>query len=133
MTELMEAAVQAGAEEAQRSDPVVISGERNLLGVNDLAADMEKLRALFDLFEHKTRLVQLLDISGRAHGVQIYIGGESDLVPLDELSMVVAPYEVDGRVVGTLGVIGPTRMAYERVIPIVDITARLLSNALSRE
>ena len=133
MTDLMEAAVQAGAEEAERSDPVVISGERNLLGVNDLAADMEKLRALFDLFDHKTRLLQLLDISGRAHGVQIYIGGESNLVPLDELSMVVAPYEVDGKVVGTLGVIGPTRMAYERVIPIVDITAKLLSNALSRE
>jgi heat-inducible transcriptional repressor len=133
MAELMEAAVQAGAEEIERSDPVVISGERNLLGVNDLAADMEKLRALFDLFEHKTRLLQLLDVSGRAQGVQIYIGGESELVPLDELSMVVAPYEVDGRVVGTLGVIGPTRMAYERVIPIVDITAKLLSNALSRE
>jgi len=133
MTELMEAAVQAGAEEAERSDPVVISGERNLLGINDLAADMEKLRALFDLFEHKTRLMQLLDISGRSQGVQIYIGGESTLVPLDELSMVVAPYEVDGRVVGTLGVIGPTRMSYERVIPIVDITAKLLSNALSRD
>jgi heat-inducible transcriptional repressor len=133
MADLMEAAVQAGAEEAERSDAVVISGERKLLDVNDLAADMEKLRALFDLFEHKTRLLQLLDISGRAHGVQIYIGGESKLVPLDELSMVVAPYEVDGQVVGTLGVIGPTRMAYERVIPIVDITAKLLSNALSRE
>jgi heat-inducible transcriptional repressor len=133
MADLMEAAVQAGAEEVERSDAVVISGERNLLGVNDLAADMEKLRALFDLFEHKTRLLQLLDVSGRAQGVQIYIGGESELVPLDELSMVVAPYEVDGKVVGTLGVIGPTRMAYERVIPIVDITARLLSNALSRE
>ena len=133
MGDLMEAAVQAGAEEAERSDAVVISGERKLLDVNDLAADMEKLRALFDLFEHKTRLLQLLDISGRAQGVQIYIGGESKLVPLDELSMVVAPYEVDGQVVGTLGVIGPTRMAYERVIPIVDITAKLLSNALSRE
>jgi heat-inducible transcriptional repressor len=133
MGDLMEAAVQAGAEEVERSDPVVISGERNLLGVNDLAADMEKLRALFDLFEHKTRLLQLLDVSSRAQGVQIYIGGESELVPLDELSMVVAPYEVDGKVVGTLGVIGPTRMAYERVIPIVDITAKLLSNALSRD
>jgi heat-inducible transcriptional repressor len=133
MADLMEAAVQAGAEEVERSDPVVISGERNLFGVHDLAADMEKLRALFDLFEHKTRLLQLLDVSGRSQGVKIYIGGESALVPLDELSMVVAPYEVDGRVVGTLGVIGPTRMAYERVIPIVDITAKLLSNALSRE
>ena len=133
MADLMEAAVQAGAEEVERSDPVVISGERNLLGVNDLAADMDKLRALFDLFDHKARLLQLLDVSGRSQGVQIYIGGESKLVPLEELSMVVAPYEVDGKVVGTLGVIGPTRMAYERVIPIVDITAKLLSNALSRD
>ncbi|HEU0203281.1 MAG TPA: heat-inducible transcriptional repressor HrcA [Burkholderiaceae bacterium] len=130
---LMEAAVQAGSEAAEENDPVVISGERKLLEVRDLAADLEKLRAMFDLFEHKTRLIRLLDVSSKAHGVQIFIGGESQLVPLDELSMVVAPYEVDGRVVGTLGVIGPTRMAYERVIPIVDITARLLSSALSRE
>jgi heat-inducible transcriptional repressor len=133
MTDLMEAAVQAGAEAVERTDTVVISGERNLLDVNDLAADMEKLRAMFDLFEHKTRLLQLLDVSSRSQGVQIYIGGDSKLVPLDEMSLVVAPYQVDGRVVGTLGVIGPTRMAYERVIPIVDITAKLLSNALSRE
>jgi heat-inducible transcriptional repressor len=130
---LMEAAVQAGSEAAQASDPVVVSGEHNLLGVNDLASDLPKLRALFDLFEHKTRLMQLLDQSGRSQGVQIFIGGDSTVVPLDEMSVVVAPYEVDGRVVGTLGVIGPTRMAYDRVIPIVDITAKLLSNALSRE
>lgn len=133
ITQLMEAAVQAGSEAAEASEPVVISGERNLLGVSDLATDMGKLRALFDLFEHKTRLMQLLDHSGRAQGVQIYIGGDSRHVPLDEMSLVVAPYEVDGKVVGTLGVIGPTRMAYERVIPIVDITAKLLSSALSRE
>jgi heat-inducible transcriptional repressor len=130
---LMEAAVQAGSQAAADSEPVVVSGERNLLGVADLAANLDQLRRLFELFEHKTRLMQLLDVSARAQGVQIYIGGESNLVPLDEMSMVVAPYEVDGQVVGTLGVIGPTRMAYERVIPIVDITARLLSSALSRE
>jgi heat-inducible transcriptional repressor len=129
---LMEAAVQAGTEVEAEADPVVVSGERNLLGVSDLAADVGKLRRLFDLFEHKTRLIHLLDTSIGAHGVQIYIGGESQLVPMDEMSMVVAPYEVDGKVVGTLGVVGPTRMAYERVIPIVDITARLLSNALSQ-
>jgi heat-inducible transcriptional repressor len=63
--------------------------------------------------------------------VQLFIGAESGVAPLDECSVIAAPYEVDGEVVGTLGVIGPTRMAYERVIPIVDITARLLSNALS--
>jgi heat-inducible transcriptional repressor len=129
---LMEAAVQAGSEAQAESDPVVVSGERNLLGVSDLSTDVATLRRLFDLFEHKTRLIQLLDTSIGAHGVQIYIGGESQLAPMDEMSMVVAPYEVDGKVVGTLGVVGPTRMAYERVIPIVDITAKLLSNALSQ-
>ncbi len=133
IAQLMEAAVQAGSEAVEDQDPVVISGERNLLGVSDLAADLGKLRAAFDLFEHKTRLLQLLDITSRAHGVQIFIGGESQTVPLDDMSLVVAPYEVDGEVVGTLGVIGPTRMAYERVIPIVDITARVLSHALSRD
>jgi heat-inducible transcriptional repressor len=133
ITALMEAAVAAGEQAAEEDDAVVVAGERNLLEVSDLATNLGKLRALFDLFEHKTRLMQLLEISGRAHGVQIYIGGDSKTLPLDEASMVVAPYEVDGKVVGTLGVIGPTRMAYERVIPIVDITARLLSSALSRE
>jgi heat-inducible transcriptional repressor len=75
--------------------------------------------------------MQLLDLSKRADGVQIFIGGESGLAPLDECSVVTAPYEVDGQVVGSVGVIGPTRMAYERVIPIVDITAKLLSSALT--
>jgi len=130
---LMEAAVAAGEKAAEDEEAVVVAGERNLLEVTDLAANLGKLRAAFDLFEHKTRLMQLLEICSRAQGVQIYIGGESATVPLDEMSMVVAPYETDGKVVGTLGVIGPTRMAYERVIPIVDITARLLSSALSRE
>ena len=92
---------------------------------------MPDLGGLFDLFEQKSRLARLLEASGRADGVQIFIGGESDLVPMEELSIVVAPYEADGRVVGTLGVVGPTRMAYDRVIPIVDITARLMSSALS--
>jgi len=83
------------------------------------------------MFERKTDLLQLLDVSSRADGVQIYIGGDSQLVPTEDLTVITAPYDVDGRIVGTLGVIGPTRMAYERVIPIVDITARLLSSALS--
>ena len=92
---------------------------------------MKRLRELFDLFEQRTSLMQLLDISQRADGIQIFIGGESGLAPLDECSVVTAPYEVDGQIVGSVGVIGPTRMAYERVIPIVDITAKLLSSALS--
>jgi heat-inducible transcriptional repressor len=129
---LTEAAVEAGGQALEENnESYVISGEKNLLGVSDLSADMASLRKLFDMFEHKTALMQLLEMSSRAEGVQIFIGGESRLVPLDEMSVVTAPYEVDGRIVGTLGVIGPTRMAYERVIPIVDITARLLSSALS--
>jgi heat-inducible transcriptional repressor len=128
---LMQRAVTASGEMLNHSDDVVIFGERNLIGVTELTADMDRLRSLFDLFEQKTRLIQLMDASGRASGVQIFIGGESDLVPMEQMSVVTAPYLVDGRVVGTLGVIGPTRMDYERVIPIVDITARLVSTALS--
>jgi heat-inducible transcriptional repressor len=132
MSQLMAAALEVGSQAMHdASDDVVISGERNLLQVHDLSGNMASLRKLFDLFEQKTSLLQLLDVSSRAHGVQIFIGGESGLVPLDECSIVTAPYTVDGQVVGTLGVIGPTRMAYERVIPIVDITAKLLSSALS--
>jgi len=110
---------------------VVVSGSRKLLDVQDLSSNMGNLRRLFDAFEQKTGLLQLLDQSRSAAGVQIFIGGESELLPLDECSLVTAPYSVDGQVVGTLGVVGPTRMAYERVVPIVDITAKLLSSALS--
>ncbi|WP_151636571.1 heat-inducible transcriptional repressor HrcA [Noviherbaspirillum aerium] len=132
MTNLMQAAVEAGSDAmAESAEEVVISGERNLLSVTDLASNMTSLRKLFDLFEQKTSLMQLLDVSSKATGVQIFIGGDSQLLPVDEMSVVTAPYEVNGKIVGTLGVIGPTRMAYERVIPIVDITAKLLSNALS--
>ena len=131
---LMQAAVQAGSEALEESqEQVVISGERNLLAVRDFSSDMGSLRRLFDLFEQKTQLMRLLDVSSRAEGVRIYIGGDSMVVPYEELSVVSAPYEVDGQVVGTLAVIGPTRMAYERMIQIVDITSRLVSNALSQK
>ena len=130
---LMQAAIEAGSEAMRKpTDGVVISGGRNLLEVDDLSSDMQRLRGLFDLFERKTQLLELLERSEGADGVKIFIGGESELLPLDECSVVTAPYEVDGRVVGTVGVIGPTRMAYERVIPIVDVTAKLVSNALSQ-
>jgi len=129
---LMTAALEAGNQAmSESSEEIVISGEGKLLDVQDLSSNMARLRGLFDLFERKTALLQLLDVSSRAQGVQIFIGGESGLVPLDECSVVTAPYEVEGRIVGTVGVIGPTRMAYERVIPLVDITAKLLSSALS--
>jgi heat-inducible transcriptional repressor len=128
---LMQAAVQAGTEAMASEEQLVVSGERNLLAVQDFGNDMGSLRRLFDLFEQKTQLMRLLDVSSRAEGVRIYIGGESGVVPYEALSIVSAPYEVDGRVVGTLGVIGPTRMAYDRMIQIVDITSKLVSNALS--
>jgi len=134
MTELMTAALNAGGEAlAESADRYVISGERNLLDSQDLSSNMARLRELFELFDKKTALMQILDVSSRAQGVQIFIGGESGIAPLDECSVVTSPYEVDGQVVGTVGVIGPTRMAYERVIPIVDITAKLLSSALSNK
>lgn len=131
ITQLMAAAVETGDKSMSDDDGLVLAGETKLFNVADLSSNIASLRKLFEAFENRTSLLQLLDNSHRAEGVQIFIGGESGYSPLDECSMVTAPYEVDGEVVGTLGVIGPTRMAYERVIPIVDITARLLSNALS--
>ena len=131
IAELMQTAVQASSEAIREQDEVVISGERNLLAVSDFTHDMGQLRRAFDLFEQKTQLMRLLDISEQAAGVRIFIGGESKVVPIEELSVVSAPYQVDGQVVGTLGVIGPTRMPYDRMIQIVDITSKLVSNALS--
>jgi heat-inducible transcriptional repressor len=130
---LMQAAVKVSSEAlAEDQNEVVISGERNLLSVSDFSSDMGHLRRAFELFEQKTQLMRLLDVSSQAEGVRIYIGGESQIVPMQELSVVSAPYEVDGQIVGTLGVIGPTRMPYDRMIQIVNITSRLVSNALSQ-
>ena len=129
---LMVKAVEAGSDAMQEQDDVVVSGERNLLSVSEFTHDMGHLRKMFDLFEQKTQLMRLLEVSNQAEGVRIFIGGESQVVPFEELSVVSAPYEVDGTVVGTLGVIGPQRMPYDRMIQIVDITAKLVSNALSQ-
>lgn len=139
MNVLMSAALHATVNQANTSADagdgvkggVVIAGERNLLQVDELSTNVNSLRKLFEIFERRTSLMQLLDNSQRAEGIQIFIGGESGYLALDECSMITAPYKADGQVVGTLGVIGPTRMAYERVIPIVDVTAKLLSNALT--
>ena len=132
LQKLMATAIEASDKAlSENNENVVISGEKNLLGVSDLTENISSLRRLFDIFEQKTELMKLLDFSSSAAGIQIYIGGDSQLVPMDDLSVVTAPYQIDGNIVGTLGVIGPTRMAYQRVIPIVDITARLLSSALS--
>ncbi len=133
MSALMTAAIDASDRALTEStENYAVSGEMNLLDSHDLASNMSRLRELLELFERKTLLVQIMDVSTRAQGVQIFIGEESGISTLDECSVVTAPYETDGHVVGTVGVIGPTRMAYDRVIPIVDITAKLLSSALSQ-
>jgi heat-inducible transcriptional repressor len=133
MIQLMTSAVDAGNRAlAEGGEQYVISGEHNLLSVQELSQDMTRLRQLFELFERKTSLVQILDLSLRGQGVQIFIGGESGVSAPDDVSVVTSPYKVDGEVVGTVGVIGPTRMAYDRVIPIVDVTAKLLSSVLSQ-
>jgi heat-inducible transcriptional repressor len=130
---LMKTAMEVGsAALRERQNDYVLTGETRLLVHQDVSQNMSHLRRLFDAFEQKTGLMQLLDMSQSAEGVKIFIGGESGLVTFDEFSVVTAPYEVDGQVVGTLGVVGPTRMAYERIIPIVDVTAKLLSSALSQ-
>ncbi len=129
MSVALEASNQAVSE---GNEQYVISGERNLLAAQDLSQDMSRMRQLFELFEHKTSLMRILDLSLRGDGVQIFIGGESGVAAPDEVSVVTSPYKVGGEVVGTVGVIGPTRMPYDRVVPIVDVTAKLLSSALSQ-
>ncbi len=108
----------------------VIAGETNLMEFAELS-NVDKLRRLFEAFTAKRDILHLLDQSLRAEGVQIFIGQESGYQILDDCSLVTAPYTLDNETVGVLGVIGPTRMAYERVIPIVDVTARLLGSALN--
>jgi heat-inducible transcriptional repressor len=107
----------------------VLSGEANLVGLEDLG-DMDKLKALFDAFSRQREMLSLLDQSLNADGVQIFIGHESGYRLLDACSIVASPYTTEDDTMGVLGVIGPTRMAYERVIPIVDLTAKLLGRAL---
>ncbi len=132
MSTLMEMAGKAFAEEedsGQTSD-FVLAGETNLMNFEELS-DIEKLKALFDTFSRKRDLYDLLERSVQADGLQIYIGRESGHQVLDDLSVVTAPYSSNGEVVGVLGVIGPTRMEYERVISVVDVTSRLLGAALN--
>jgi heat-inducible transcriptional repressor len=132
MIRLMSTALEAGNALAEGSEQYVISGERNLFAIRDLSQDVGRLKQLVELLERKTSLLQILDLSLRGQGVQIFIGGESGVGAPDDVSVVTSPYKVDGEVVGTVGVIGPTRMAYDRVVPIVDVTAKLLSSALSQ-
>jgi heat-inducible transcriptional repressor len=111
-------------------DDYVLAGQTNLMEVAELC-DVDKLKRLFKSFNQKRDILHLLEQSIHARGVQIFIGEEAGYDVLDNCSVVTSPYEVDGQIIGVLGVIGPTRMHYERVIPIVDITAKMLGSALN--
>jgi heat-inducible transcriptional repressor len=133
MVQALEVASAAfGVEEPETVDAgdFVVAGQTNLMDFDELA-QMDSLRSLFNAFTEKQEILHLLDRSLEADGVQIFIGEESGYTTLKDCSVITAPYEVDAEVVGVLGVIGPTRMAYDRIIPIVDITAKLLGSALA--
>ena len=131
MLTAIEMADKAFVKETGGDEALLVSGQTNLMEYGELA-DMEKLRHLFEAFREKTELLHILDQCLRADGLQIFIGEESGFEVLDGCSVIAAPYEREGEVLGVLGVIGPTRMAYDRVIPIVDVTARLLGAALNQ-
>ncbi len=132
MARAVEMAGQVFQSDEPSSGDCLISGQTNLMGFEDLL-DMTSLRHLFDAFAEKHEILHLLDQCMQAEGVQIFIGEESGYQHFDNCSVVTAPYEVDNEVAGVLGVIGPTRMAYDRVIPIVDVTAKLLGAALKQQ
>ena len=131
MLTAVEMADKAFVPDVAGEEALLVSGQTNLMEYGELA-DMEKLRHLFEAFRKKTELLHVLDQCLRADGVQIFIGEESGFEVLDGCSVITAPYEREGEALGVLGVIGPTRMAYDRVIPIVDVTARLLGAALNQ-
>ncbi len=132
MRDIIAVAHSAMGDAAHPSDEYVLAGETNLMGFAELS-DVEKLRRLFDAFSRKRLILDLLDRSINADGVKIFIGEESGYNLFDDCSVVTAPYHVDDDTIGVLGVIGPTRMAYDRVVPIVDITAKLLETALTQK
>jgi heat-inducible transcriptional repressor len=123
------AVAQAAMHETTPRNQFLLAGETNLMDFAELS-DLDTLRRLFEAFSRKRFMLDLLDRSISAKGVQVFIGDESGFQILDNCSVVTAPYNVDADTIGVLGVIGPTRMAYDRVVPIVDVTARLLGTAL---
>lgn len=132
VNQLMQAAIEMAQQaiESGTKDDCVIAGETNLMGVSGWG-DIDRLKRLFDTFNRKRDILHLLEQSINAKGVQIFIGEESGYEVLDDCSIVTSPYESEGQILGVLGVIGPTRMDYERVIPIVDLTAKMLGSALN--
>jgi heat-inducible transcriptional repressor len=131
MRTVVDVAEQAFQTETPESD-YVLSGQTRLLNTTE-ATHMDKVRSLFEAFNEKREILHLLDNCVNARGIQIFIGQESGYEVLDDYSVITAPYEEGGRIIGVLGVIGPTRMAYDRVIPIVDATAKMLSAALNNK
>ena len=133
LNRLLSAAVEVAQQAFQGSagSDMLVAGQTNLMGKQD-ATDVDRLRELFEAFQRKRDLLQLLERCAGAEGVRLFIGEESGFAALDKFSLVTAPYGVGGRVLGVLGVIGPTRMAYERVIPMVQATAGIISGALKR-
>ncbi len=117
-------------ESSPEQDDYVLTGETNLMGFSELA-DRDHLKQLFEAFSQKQGVIHLLDQSMKAEGVQIFIGEESGYHAFDQCSLVTSSYSVSDEVVGVLGVIGPTRMAYQKIIPFVDVTAKLLGAALN--
>jgi heat-inducible transcriptional repressor len=133
MNQMMESVIEMANqvfETDSADEDYVVAGQTNLMSIAELA-DMEKLRRLFDAFNRKRDILHLFDQCLHAQGVQIFIGEEAGSEDLKGCSVVTAPYSVDGKALGVLGVIGPTRMAYERVIPVVEVTAKLLASALN--
>ncbi|RKZ72158.1 MAG: heat-inducible transcriptional repressor HrcA [Gammaproteobacteria bacterium] len=132
VNKLMQAAIEMAQQaiDTNPQDDYVLAGETNLMGVSGWG-DIERLKRLFDTFNQKRDILHLLEQSINAKGVQIFIGEESGYEVLDDCSIVTSPYESEGQILGVLGVIGPTRMDYERVIPIVDLTAKMLGSALN--
>ncbi len=118
------------SDDSSDAENMVVDGQTNLMGCTDLS-DMETLRVLFDAFNQKRDIYHLLERCISAEGVQVFIGQESGYSVFDECSLVSSSYKINGEMVGVLGVVGPTRMAYDRVVPIVDITSKLLSAALN--
>ena len=133
MSQIMRTAVEMAQpllEDNDSPEDFIVSGETNLMAIPDFS-ELQKLREIFDAFKAKQDLLELLDKSMQAKGVSIFIGEESGYNALTDCSIVTAPYESDGVCVGVLGVVGPTRMPYEEIIPVVDVTARVLGHALA--
>jgi len=131
MTTVINIASQAIDTESAQSD-FILDGEINLMNYAEMS-DVEKLRQLFEAFNKKRDVLHLLEQVIQSEGVQIFIGAESGYTVFDDCSVVTAPYQVNGEILGVLGVIGPTRIAYNKIIPIVDVTAKLLGSALNHK